>query len=157
EEFRRPLVPQETVVHNVYATMPAGFVAYLPQAASIRLAALLGAGPMHCFYAARLGNLLVAAVFLFLAVRLAPVGRGVLAAVILCPGCLGVSGSARPDALGSALTFLTFAYVARLALAPDVTYVSWRQVGVLVVLGVMLALCKYPWAALLLPLLAVPV
>lgn len=82
-------------------TSAAGYspVGYLPQAAGIEVARLLGHSPLLGLYLARAFNLLFSALIVFFALRLVPFGKSLMAIVALLPMSVSLMASASPDAL----------------------------------------------------------
>lgn len=72
---------------------------YLPQAAGISIARLLGHSPLLSIYLGRLANLLVALLLVFFALRLLPYGRGLMFVLALFPMAMLQMASLSPDAL----------------------------------------------------------
>lgn len=98
-ELSRPLDPQRrNFVDFTGAAVYPPYV-YAPQAGAVWIARACGAGPLAMFYAARLGNALVAAGLMAFAISLFPFRRPVLAAFGLMPMVLALFGSVSPDAI----------------------------------------------------------
>lgn len=155
EQWREPPGADGPRVHVTYqGTSCWCFVCYLPQAAGIRLARVLGAGALAQFYAARFANLLVAVALVGLAVHLTPVFRRVMAAAALTPLAACLFGSASADALTVAVAVLLTAVLLRLI--TSVSPVGVRQLAPAFVLGPVLGVCKLPYAAITLLYLAIP-
>jgi hypothetical protein len=130
------------------------FVPYLPQAAGIYLVRKLDGSLLTAFYAGRLANLLVSVLALSLALRLMPFYKNVLGAVALLPVSVQQMATLSADALGIATCFLFTALVFRLIVPSD------RRPGALLLLGlcgsgVLLPICKIPFALLTLLYLGV--
>ncbi len=81
---------------------------YLPQAAGICLARVLGLGPLGCFFAGRIANGMVAVAVTSFAIRIAPQGRFAFFLIGLLPTVLYLDASLSQDAdiVASILLFL---------------------------------------------------
>jgi uncharacterized membrane protein len=88
---------------------------YLPAAAGIGAIRLLGLSPLAALYAARIANLLVAALLVFFAIRLLPFGRPMFVLVGLLPMTVTQFAAVNPDALTIAGAMLFLAAVLRLS------------------------------------------
>jgi uncharacterized membrane protein len=150
-----PLSPDQRT-HMVYVnTVPNSFVPYLLPALGLGAARGCGAGVMAVFCAGRIANLLASVAMIWLAIRLTPVFKHVLMALALMPSsvCLFASISSDPPLIAS--TFLLIALFLRWSVSPEVPL---SRAGVLAVplLSAVVGLCKFPYAAVALLLLAVP-
>ena len=93
-------------------TLQYTFVPYAPQAAGIALARAGGSSALGALYAARLGNLVVATLLIWLAIRRLPAYRWLTAAIALTPMAVSLRASASADALALAAACLFVALVA---------------------------------------------
>jgi len=107
--MKRELVPFKGA--GVYSPVP-----YLPQALGIAIGRGLGGGALSLLYFGRIANVVVCSAVLFLAIRIAPLGRWVLAMLALMPMSDFQRASVSPDALTIAVCFLYIAFVLRMAL-----------------------------------------
>ena len=141
---------QETVeipnpAANLYHCVP-----YLAAAAGVRAARLSSQSPVLLLYWARLGNLCLFVVVVYVALRIAPACRPVLFCLALMPMTLHQAASASADGPTIASTFLLFAYVLFLAARPEITSISARQFVLLCGILLFATLCKFNvWLALL--------
>ncbi len=119
---------------------------YVLSAAGITLARLLGFGGVGTAFFGRLWNLVFFAAMAALAVRLAPVGKGIFAAFALLPGCLHLGGSYSYDSCLLALAMVLTALCLQCALQEKP--VRWQQTAGLCALCFFLA----PLKAIYLPL-----
>jgi hypothetical protein len=154
EAWAIPLEPDRVCpvpyISSCYSCVP-----YLPQASGIALARALGAGPLVISYAGRLANLGLAAVLVFLAIRVVPFFKLVFGCLALLPITVHQFASNSPDASTIAVAFLLSACLLRLAFEP-VAANSWRTIVLVFVLTAWLTLCKFPYAVIILLMLAVP-
>jgi len=88
-------------------------VVYLPSAAGIAAARAAGLAPLGMLYAARLCNVLSFAIALWIALRLAPGSRALIAAVALMPMTLHQAGGVSADLLTIAISLAGFALILR--------------------------------------------
>lgn len=104
--WRLPLAPERRVF------LPAGSltlytpVPYLAAAAAVAAGRLLAPRPLALLYLARLGNLVAALAVSWIAVRIAPAQRWLLALLALTPMAMFERSSASADALTNALPLL---------------------------------------------------
>jgi uncharacterized membrane protein len=122
-----------------------GPIGYVPQAVGIDIARLLGHSPLLGFYFGRLLNLLTSVIIVFLALRLLPFGKPLMALVGLFPMFIAQIASISPDglALSGALLF-TALVLSRI----QQESVSYRDVVLLGVVGAVLLNAKPGYAVL---------
>lgn len=96
----------KTFVHlegsTVYSPIP-----YIPQIAAILVAKLVWPSVVFMYYLARLANLAIWIVLMWLAMKLWPANKWPIFALALTPMSLSQAATASPDALGNSLAFLT--------------------------------------------------
>jgi uncharacterized membrane protein len=148
---RFPLKPNERSEASFPNTSLYSVVPYLPQAAAISIGRALDRPPLILMYWARLANALTAVLLIWLAICLMPVKKWYLAMVALLPMTLFELGSVSSDALTIALSALLIAFCAKYYFVP--AYPARRALLWMGLLGVLLALCKLPYALLTLVLL----
>lgn len=126
---------------------------YLPSAAVVFLCFLLHLGFVPTLMLGRLANLLCFAALAALAVRRAPFGKRIFAAVSLLPMTLHLAASFSRDALLLGLCFAFTALCAQAVFAPSDARLSWQLWLPLALCGLLLAPAKVvylPLAALVL-------
>jgi hypothetical protein len=144
---------QPTVRHQVpYISSCYSLVPYLPQALGMAAARRVGGGPLYIFYAGRLGNLLVALIAVFLAIRITPVFKLVFGAIALLPITVHQFASNSPDASTFAAGFLLVALLLRVALSER----NDAFIYALFPVAAWLTLCKFPYGAIAAFFLAIP-
>jgi hypothetical protein len=127
---------------------------YLASAAGVELAKLTSQSAIILFYSARLANLALYLLAVYVALRILPFGRPVLFCLALMPMTLHQAASVSADAATIASAFLLFAYVLYLAFDPRIVAVSGRHLIALGGLLLFTTLCKFnPWFILLLLLI----
>ncbi len=90
-------------------------VGYVPQALGIDVSRVLGHSPLLGIYFGRIANLLACVALVFVALRLLPSGKPLMAIVALLPMTVAQMASLSPDALAIAGALLFTAGVLRLA------------------------------------------
>jgi uncharacterized membrane protein len=131
-------------------------VPYLPQVAGIVACRALGAGPLVCYYAARILVMLAYALLVFLAVKVTPVAKNLFVVVGLLPMSVALSVSVGADAVSNGVTFLFTAYMLRLSLTDRGLPLTRGNLAAVFGLLAVVALLKQPYLLLALLVLAVP-
>lgn len=140
------LQPNYFTVHNP--------VNYIPQALVMRLGAWAGLTPLTLLYIVRLSGLVASVSLTFCAIRILPYWRYSLCALALLPPlafyrvCLGA------DSITVSVGLLYLACVFREI--TEVGTISNRALWRIVALGTWFSLCKFPYAATTLLVLAIP-
>ncbi|OAI38796.1 hypothetical protein AYO40_06365 [Planctomycetaceae bacterium SCGC AG-212-D15] len=150
-----PLSPEQRQTVRFPNSAYYSFVPYVPQALGIATARSLGAGALAVHYAGRLGNLLLAVVLVFWAIRLTPIFKLVFALVALMPMAVHQFACMSPDGSSFGVALLLTALFLRLAVARPAGGRAFELAGLFVVAGWM-TLCKFPYGALTLLYLAIP-
>ena len=120
-------------------------IGYLPAAAGIAVIRLLGLAPLAALYAARIANLLVAAILVFLAIRLLPYGKPMFVIVGLLPMTVVQFAAVNPDALTIAGAMLFLAAVLRLSRSREI--IPTATLALLAAAGMLLLNVKPGYAA----------
>lgn len=100
-----------------FAVNPLPF-GHLPEAVGVVGARVLHLSPLAALYAARLVNLLVSVLVVYMAIRTLPFGRPLYVLVGLLPMAVNQFASVNPDGLSIAGAMLFFACVLRLRVSP---------------------------------------
>ena len=140
--LRQPLQPSQTYPEHAANVDVYSCVPYIPAAVGIAAARALGGSMLVVWYAARLASLLAATLLTYLALRILPVGRIVLAGVALLPMTLHQAASPSADSISNAVAFLLVAVLIRLAMDDRIITFDRRIFAGVAVLLVMLALTK---------------
>jgi uncharacterized membrane protein len=119
---------------------------YLPQALGISIARLCGAGPLGCFYAARLLNGAFSILITAYALRIAPFARYALFCVGVLPTVLSLDGSVSQDATIISTIVLFLALCLR---SYDRRYWSTSDALLAVLTGLVFAISKLAYAPIL--------
>jgi Predicted membrane protein (DUF2142). len=145
-----PIGTQRSSVDNA---SPYGPLGYLPHLLPIEVARLAGRGALAAFYGARLMNLIAAVLLTYLAIRVIPVGKLLIAVLGLLPMTMYETASASPDALAIAGSLLFVAVLLRAMLRASL------ERSDIAVLAASAALClnvKPGYAVLVVAALAIP-
>jgi uncharacterized membrane protein len=144
-----PLRPQETQFTFFGNTALYSAVPYLPQAFGIALSNLLNLPPLYAMYAGRLCNLLAWLGLVYLAIRIAPAFKWVLALLALTPMSIHLAGSLSADPVTYGLAYLLLATVLHHALrAEPTTMPTGRSIAYVATLAVLVTLCKSAYVVL---------
>lgn len=114
---------------------------YLPQAVGINIGKLFDASPIILIWLARIANLVVWLVVIFLAIRLFPVAKWALLALALNPVAVFLSASMSADVMNIALAFL-FVSLIFATVKDKEKYISRKRLFVIFLVLVGLALTK---------------
>ena len=98
---------------------------YFPQTLGMLFGRMFQANPEWLFLLGRIFNLIFYAVCIWMAIKLAPVGKGVFALVALYPMALELAASLSSDTYTTALAFLALAQYLRIAYADGPA--RWRD------------------------------
>ncbi|MBP9738454.1 DUF2142 domain-containing protein [Candidatus Saccharibacteria bacterium] len=141
----------ETRFENTAAYPP---LAYLPQVIAISIGKLFSAGPVVLLYLARLANVLVWVLLLWLSMKRQPRIALPLFAFALLPIVLFQSASASADVMTAGIAI--FFSLELLLIATKKSPVTRSDSIILLAAGVTLALCKMPYILLVLLVLTIP-
>jgi uncharacterized membrane protein len=153
--FGRPLRASKTMFVHFPNTAIYSPIPYIPQAAGMLLGRLLGLSPLALLYLGRLANLAVAALLCAVAIKIAPVFRGVLFLTATTPMFIYEAASVSADALTDALSILFIALILRSAFGPD-PEVKRRDIALIMVTAMLIGLCKNAYAILALVFFIIP-
>ena len=131
------LVPVHLEGSTVYSPVP-----YIPQILAIWVARIAWPSVALMYYLGRLANLLVWIALMYLAIRLWPYNKWSMFALALIPMSLSQGATMSPDALTNSLAFATIAGIFYLAHKRSEAKLTNRQLGLILLAIVLLALCK---------------
>lgn len=154
DALARPLAPEQRVTVFMPSSLQYTFVPYVAPALGIAVARRLGAPALGLLYAARLGNLIVATLAIFAAIRLLPALRWPCVLVAMMPMALALRASASVDATAIAAAFLLTGAAARLTWG--VGAVRRSEVWALMAGAAVLCASKPPYLPLALLVCLVP-
>lgn len=134
---------------NTHSLLP-----YLPQSLGFRMGKILGLTPLEMTYAARLVNLVLASLIVFLAIRIFPVIPWTALVLFLSPIMVFLYGSANHDPMTNSLTLLFIAYV--FLLRDRGRILTWKHCLLLIGLIAMVITSKFIYVMLAGLLLILP-
>jgi uncharacterized membrane protein len=145
EQFSQPVDHEERGNIHFENTALYSPLVYIPAAIGIWIADhIFSAAPVVLLYAGRVCTLAAWIGLVYMAVRLLPVGKWLLAVLGLAPMALFQGASVSADALSAGLAFLSVAWFVRLVLQQQtVTHKQWIATGLLVLA---LGFIKQPYA-----------
>ncbi len=117
-------------------------VQYLPQAIGIKIADIFTDRTLVFAYAGRFMNMIVSITFIYLAIKLIPFGKKVLALIALFPIAIEGFTSLSPDAITLSVAFLLIAYILNMRLNKNIEQVHKKDYFIILGLSTVLALCK---------------
>ena len=137
EELFKPIPPDEmkTVEITRGTGVPYPYI-YAPQTIGVLLGRIINANPEWLYLLGRIFNLIFYAVCVWLAVKLTPIGKGVLAIVALFPMAMELAASHNPDTFSTAFAFIAIAQYLRIAYGDGPT----RALDLWLLLATMLAM-----------------
>jgi uncharacterized membrane protein len=150
-----PLRPEEREFIGFDNTARYPPILYLPQAIGIRFARALGASALLILYAGRLGSVAAWLLCGYWTLRIIPIGRWFVFALLLMPMSIFEAASLSADVVTNSLTFLFIAFIIGWALDPTLR-IGVGRLAVLVVLGALVALCKAVYTPVVLLILMIP-
>jgi uncharacterized membrane protein len=153
--FALPLGPADRIFVDFATSALTPPLTYSPQALAFAVGGgLLNLSPLMLLYLGRLANLVSGCMLMHAAVRHVPFAPWLLVALALTPMALFQTSTLSPDASTNGLALLWVALCLRHAIAPGLMTTA-RILG-LIALGVLVALSKVPYAALLPLWFAIP-
>lgn len=129
-------------------------VTYLPQAIGIKVVGLFTDNTSAIFYGARYGNAIACFLLCVLTLLAAPFGKRIFFLLMAFPLTLQEMISASPDGFTIALCLFFTAYILRLAYGDR--QVQKKDIVILAVAGIVIALCKIVYVVMLLLLFMIP-
>lgn len=134
----------ETDISRIYSETQAvySFVSYIPQAIGIFVARHITSRAMLVAYAGRFVNLACSLAFLYLAIKNIPFGKNIVLLMSYIPIALEGVASLSADALTISMSALYISYVLKLAFDNKVESVGIKQLGLLTIMSIVVALCK---------------
>ena len=116
-------------------------VQYLPQALGVFIADKISDTPMVMAYAARIFNMIITAVILYMALKCMPFGKNILLLLMCIPIAVEGFSSMSPDAMTISVVFLFIAYVLKLFSQKD-KKITRKDKIYLFIMSIVIALCK---------------
>jgi len=143
-----PSVRSESV--GVDFTIP-----YLPQLFGYVIGQLFSSSPLMLMYFGRFFNLLITIVLIFMAIRIAPIGKWIIFAVALMPKALYMMASLSYDAVTIGISFLMIALFLYYTFQAEKIHL--KDIALLLGLWLILGLCKPPYFLIGFLFLMIPV
>lgn len=157
--FRIPATssPRALVSYSMWSSIATySPVAYLPQSLGVLLGRVFSLSPILLMYLARVFNLLAFAALVYFAIKVTPIQKWTMALIAVMPLSINLAASVSADGPAIGLSFLFTGYVLRLAFDEAVERVGRRELGLLLLLAVLLALSKPPYFLLVFLVLIIP-
>ncbi len=123
------------------------FLWYMPQVFGNWIAKLFGGDLMAYFYAGRIFNAIVYAIFAYFAVKKAPKFKIFMGVLALMPMTLMISGSYNSDAIIYGISLLMGAYFIDMYFN-DTYKISWKHMGIFALITSIVIMKKYTLGAL---------
>lgn len=154
EQFKTPLIAEDTVFVDFPNTGMYSPISYFPQAVSIIVLRKLNAPPLYIFYGARIFSLFFWILSIFCAIKIIPFYKWVFALIALLPMSLFINMSLSADVVTNLLSFLLIAYILNLAYSKE--NISLQNITFTIILALFLALAKLVYVPILLLILLIP-
>lgn len=133
----------------VYSPIP-----YIPQAVAIFFLDLITNNVAVMFYGARIANLLIAILMLYLAMKIIPYGKKAILYIVIIPTTMAQIASMSPDAMTITSCILLIAYILKVLNKKEM--VNKKDIFILTGLGSLVALCKIVYIPFVLLTLLIP-
>lgn len=147
------IIPEKSKVFaTLYPPLP-----YIASASVIFIGKLFHFSPLDLLYPARLANLLIYTLIVYMAIRLTPVHKWVLLMLALMPMTLYEAASLSADSFTIAFSFLLIAVFFKFAFDDEKREINIRDIFILFILGLMIALSKQIYIILMLLFFSIPV
>lgn len=127
---------------------------YLPQAIGICIGRMVNATALTTLNLAKIMNLLVFCVLVFLAVCIIPFGKGIMMGSVLLPMTLNLAASTSYDAMLIGCAYIFLAEILHLAYAAD--SVEWKNIIILAIILAVMSPCKIVYSLMVFLLLIIP-
>jgi uncharacterized membrane protein len=119
-------------------------IPYIPQAFGMEIGKILNLSPLMLLYLGRLFNLLCWLLLIYLAIRITPIHKWVFFMLALIPRSVNLAASLSADGFTIALCFLVVAYFLKLAFDKGKQSIERKDIYILVLFVILLALVKPP-------------
>lgn len=156
ETLNIELEPDKT--RNIYSETSAvySFIQYLPQGIGIFIMRIFTNKVALLAYAGRFVNMLVSIAFIYLAIKKIPFGKKILLLMSYIPIAIEGFTSLSPDAMTISVAFLYIAYILSLAFDKKDNFIGKKEITILTVLSVVMALCKIVYIPMVLLMFMIP-
>ena len=130
-------------------------VQYIPQAIGMVFSRLISDNLLLMLYMARLFNLIVCVVLLYFAIKLIPFGKLLVYLISILPLSIEAFSTMSPDGITISLSILLIAYILNIIFKKD-RVVQKKDVAIISVISVIIALCKIVYVPLVTAILLIP-
>lgn len=148
------VITNDTILEDGSYMAVYSFVPYIPQTLAIKIVSLFTNRVVVLFYAARLANLIVAVLMLYIAFKIIPYGKNLLFLICIIPTTLCQISSMSPDAMTITSCILFIAYV--LKLINDNKEITKKNIVILTIIGLMVSLSKITYIPIVFTALLIP-
>ena len=132
-------------------------IPYLASAFAMIIGKILNFSPIILMYIGRLANLLVWIFFIYLAIRITPIHKWILLILSLMPMTILLGASLSADSFTIAISFLVIAVFLHYAFNNNKNEIELKDIGILFVLMLLLALSKQTYFFLIFLFFLIPV
>lgn len=129
-------------------------VQYLPQSLGISVTKLFTNKVMYMAYMARFFNMIFCLMLVYLAIKITPIGKKTILLISLFPLSIEAFSSMSPDGMTIGIILLFIAYVLKLKFGDEL--VKKKDIVILTILSIGIALCKIVYIPIVLLMLIVP-
>lgn len=142
---------QEVLFANTALYSP---VSYIPQAIGIKITRVFTNNVSKIFYGGKIAHAIFNFIICVAALRIIPFGRKIIFLIMTFPLSLQEMVSMSPDGMTISLSLLFVAIIMKIAY--ESKKVDKKEVAVLVILGIMIAMCKIVYVVLLMLVFMIP-
>ena len=121
------------------------FISYIPQAIGMLIAKILGLGIIFISIFGRMLNVIVYALLVRYALKIAPIFKNTLAVMSIMPMSIFIAASFNPDTMTYGLTFLLIAYFLKMYKEENIDI---KKIGIFTLISICLGLVKLPYCIL---------
>lgn len=151
----KQLDEENTTIPNMENVAVYSPVQYIPQALGMSLARIVSDNLLICLYMARLFNLIISIVLIYLAIKTIPFGKMLMYIIAVLPLSIEAFSTMSPDGITIAVSMLLIAYVLRIIFDKE-KKVGKKEIAILSVLSIVIALCKIVYVPLVGVILLIP-
>ena len=149
-----PPIPSTAVSFSAIITYSP--IPYVASAFAMTIGKILSLSPIILMYIGRLANLFVWLSLIYLAIRITPVHKWVFLMLSLMPMTILAGSSLSADSFTIALSFLVIATFLYLAFNNNIKKIKTKEIGILFVLMILLALSKQTYFFLIFLFFIIP-
>ena len=131
-------------------------IQYIPQTIGIIISRIFTNRTLLMAYAARLMNAILSILLMYFAIKLIPFGKRVLFTIGFIPIAIEGFTSMSADAITISVSLLFISYILYLKTNKDIKVLNKKHYALLLIMGIVLALCKIVYIPLIFLLLLLP-